>query len=374
MNNNYHEEFEIFPWDKNFETGIDEIDEQHKVIVTLLNKLANNLTQEEVFKIEDTFNQLAQYADYHFKCEEKIWQKYIKDDTLLIAHNKKHSSFLPKVLKLKEKNKDKEFSEIIEEILLFLIRWLAFHIIDEDKKLALIINSLNNGKNLSEAVYVTDEMMSGSMKNLMNTILTMYDNLSLKTINLIKEKKARIKAERKLKKINKKLEELSITDQLTKLYNRRYFDEILGRELNKAKRNKNSLSIILIDIDHFKKLNDTYGHAYGDNVLVSVASCLMQTCKRANDFAFRVGGEEFVILITNEEYDSVLSFIKILQRNIKNLMIENKNSDVNSFLTISGGLVSKIPVQNDTIDSIMKEADDRLYKAKEEGRNKIVLE
>jgi diguanylate cyclase (GGDEF)-like protein/hemerythrin-like metal-binding protein len=374
MNKIVIEEFEIFPWNENLMIGIEEIDEQHKTIVRLVNKLANSLTQDEEFKIEDTFNELAEYAEFHFKSEEEIWKKYIKEEDLLITHKNSHDSFLPEVLKLRDKNKDKKFNVIVEEILLFLIRWLAFHIVDEDKRLALILRSLNEGKKISEAIYETDNLMSGSMKNLIDTILSMYDNLSSKTISLIREKKARVEAQRELLTINKKLEKLSITDQLTKLYNRRYFDDIFQRELDKSKRNKTVLSVILIDIDFFKKLNDTYGHAHGDDVLKTIAKCLREVCKRPNDFAFRVGGEEFTIVITNEDYNCVISLSNILQEKIHKLKIPNKDNGLSDYLTISGGIVSVVPEQKDTIDSIMKLADDRLYKAKETGRNKIVGE
>lgn len=374
MNKENIDKFEIFPWNKNLEVGIKEIDEQHQQIVILLNKLANLLTHEELFHVEDAFAELAEYADFHFKCEEKIWEKYIKNDDLVSEHKHSHASFLPKVLEMKEKNKDKPYNEIIEDILLFLIRWLAFHIVDEDKRLALIINSLNDGKNISEAIYVTDEIMSGSMRGLIETILSMYDSLSIKAINLIRERKRRIKAEKELRIINKKLEELSITDQLTSLYNRRYFDDTFTREIEKAKRHKTIISVMLIDIDYFKKLNDTYGHAVGDKALISVAKCLKTICKRSSDFAFRVGGEEFTIIITNEDTSCAISLSEVLQKEIASLQIENKNSLVANFLTISGGLVSKIPAQNDTIDSIMKLADEKLYRAKETGRNQIVID
>jgi len=368
------EDFEIFPWSKNLEIDIKEIDQQHQQIVILLNKLANFLTHEKLFYVEEAFSELANYADFHFKCEEKIWEKYIKNEDLIAQHKNSHNSFLPKVLEMKAKDKDKPYNEIIEDILLFLIRWLAFHIIDEDKRLALIINSLNNGKNIKEAIYVTDEIMSGSMKNLIDTVLSMYDSISLKAINLIRERKRRVKAENELKITNKKLKELSITDQLTSLYNRRHFDDIFQQEIEKSKRYKKILSVLLIDIDFFKKLNDTYGHAYGDNALISVSKCVKTICKRPGDFAFRVGGEEFTIIITDESSDCALSLVKLLQKAISSLQIENKNSQISNFLTLSGGLVSQIPVQDDTIDSIMKLADERLYKAKLSGRNKIIVD
>lgn len=374
MNELVTEEFRIFPWNENLMTGIKEIDEQHQVIVMLINRLANNLIQEKEFEIEDTFNELANYASFHFKCEEKIWEKYLSGNDLEISHKQSHNSFLPEVLKIKEKNKNSSFTQIAEEILLFLTKWLAFHIVNEDMRLALIIKSLSKGNTVLEAVAETNDHENDSMKNLINTILSMYDHLSLKTISLIRERKARVQAENKLLEINKKLEELSITDQLTNLYNRRHFDEVFKRELKKSKRKKTALSLILIDIDYFKKINDTLGHAYGDKVLQEVARYLKETCKRPNDFVFRVGGEEFMILITDEDHNRAISLTKILQENIKNIKIPNINNNLFYSLTVSGGLVCKIPLQDDTVDSIVKIADNRLYKAKESGRNKIIIE
>lgn len=365
--------FEIFPWNENLKTGINKIDEQHKVIIMLINKLANNLTQEKEFEIEDTFNELAKYADFHFKSEEKIWEEHLHGSELVLLHKDSHDSFLPEVLKIKENNKDKSFTETAEEILLFLIRWLAFHIVDEDKRLVLIINSIKEGKKIHEAIAESENFRSDSMKNLIETILSMYDSLSLKTISLIRERKARLEVEKELTNTNKKLEELSITDQLTNLYNRRYFDEVFQKELIKSKRNKTLLTVILIDIDYFKRINDTYGHSFGDVVLKNIADCLKKVCKRPNDFVFRVGGEEFTIIISNEDYDCAISLIEILQKSIRDLKIPNINSDISDYLSISGGMVCKIPTQEDSIDSIIKLADDKLYKAKENGRNKIIV-
>lgn len=374
MNKVVTEEFEIFPWNENLMTGISQIDDEHKIIVNLINKLANDLTQDKEFEVEDTFNELALYAEFHFKNEEKIWEKYLSGNELVLLHKKSHDSFLPEIIKLKEHHKDKTFTQMTEEILLFLIRWLAFHIVDEDKRLALILNSLNQGKHIDEAISDASDFRSNSTDNLIDTILAMYDNLSLKAISLIRERKARIIAENELLETNKKLEKLSITDQLTNLYNRRYFDEIFDRELKKSKRNKTIISLIIIDIDYFKRINDTYGHAFGDVVLKNIVTCLKKVCKRPNDFVFRVGGEEFTLLLTNEDTNCAISLISILQKSIRDLKIPNINSDISDYLSISGGLISLIPYQEDSIDSILKIADDRLYIAKQSGRNKIVIE
>lgn len=366
------ENFEIFPWNENLEIGIEQIDKEHRVLINLLNKLANSLTQERNIEIEETFNELAKYAEYHFKSEEKIWKEHIVNKELLDEHYKSHESFLPKVLELKEKNQDKSYNEVIEEILLFLIRWLAFHIVDEDKRFALIIKSLEDGKNIKEAIYETESMMSGSMKNLIETILSMYDKLSIKTINLIRERKARLRAERELKKINKKLEELSRTDQLTKIYNRRYFDEQFNLELKESIKNQKLLTVLIFDIDYFKKLNDTYGHAKGDEALKKVSKTLKNLCIEHEITIYRVGGEEFTILFSNKNEKEVLALILKIQTLIKELKIPNKGSHISDLVTISGGLISIIPTKENSIDSIMRLADERLYKAKRTGRNKII--
>lgn len=369
-----NEQLIVFPWNSNLETGITEIDEQHKKLVVLINKLANDLTREEIHPIEETINELADYANYHFESEEKIWDENISDTQILQSHKSTHNSFLPKVLELTQNNSDKSYHQRIEEVLLFLIRWLAFHIIDGDKKLALIIKFMNEGQNQKDAMVSTEHIMNDSMKGLIEIILSMFDNVSSKAIELVKEKRGRIKAENALKALNEELINLSITDALTGLYNRRHFDEIFESELNRAKRNKHNIGLILLDIDHFKKLNDTYGHVKGDKALKGVASAIKKVTKRSSEFAFRVGGEEFCILTTNENIDEMLTLADRLTQEIRGLKIENKNSDASEFLTVSGGIVSLLPNVEDTKDNIYKLADDRLYKVKESGRNKFCFE
>lgn len=189
MNNKIDiKEFNIFPWNKNLETGIESIDNEHKQLIYLLNKLANTLKNDETLEISNAFNDLALYADFHFTSEEKVWQKYLNNDELVKKHQATHASFLPKVLELKDKEKDKPLELVIEDILKFLIRWLAFHIIGEDKRLATIIHALEDGKNIEEAKKVADDNINNSMKILLETILSMYDGLSSQAIGLVKEK------------------------------------------------------------------------------------------------------------------------------------------------------------------------------------------
>lgn len=173
---------------------------------------------------------------------------------------------------------------------------------------------------------------------------------------------------------NKKhIEKLSITDELTTLYNRRYFNLKFEEETSRAKRDKNTLCLILLDIDYFKQYNDTYGHQKGDYVLSEVAKVLKNKTNRASDFAFRVGGEEFVIIATIEE-DKILQYAASIKDEIENLKIEHIANKVSKYITASFGVVSIKETNTLTCHELYKKVDDNLYKAKEIGRNSIFFE
>lgn len=167
----------------------------------------------------------------------------------------------------------------------------------------------------------------------------------------------------------KKVEYLSITDELTNLYNRRFFNQKIEEEINRAKREDYYLSFIMLDIDYFKKYNDTYGHQAGDNALTKVAKELALHNHRASDFVFRLGGEEFGILFLYKDKESSLEFANFLRTCIEKLEIEHKQNTASKYVTLSMGII--VRKGKDIIDSddLYKLADEALYKAKESGRN-----
>lgn len=365
--------FEVFPWNRNFETGLNEIDRQHKTLVELLNKLANTLIHEEPIEINLAFEELAKYADYHFETEENTWAEYFGDDSWFINHQERHSSFLPKVLELKEKHAHLPLQEVVEEIIKFLIRWLAFHIIDDDKRLAVAVESIRFGSSIDEAKAIADRKMNGSNRVLIDTVMVMYEGLSSRTLELMRERHARKIVEQELLKANQQLERLSVTDQLTGLFNRREFEPIFNNELQRAKREGNHLNFILLDIDYFKKINDDYGHTYGDETLVKVGHKLQELCRRPSDFVFRLGGEEFAIITTTNPEQSVQLFAEKVRKGIASLKIPNKNSSVIPFLTVSAGVINISPDTSERDPStLFKQADQHLYTAKQTGRNKVI--
>ncbi|MEA3315083.1 MAG: diguanylate cyclase [Campylobacterota bacterium] len=167
----------------------------------------------------------------------------------------------------------------------------------------------------------------------------------------------------KLKEYQVKTEQKAYIDGLTQVYNRNKFDELLTTELKNSKRYKNSLSIAIIDIDKFKNFNDKYGHLIGDEVLVKMAQTVDRSIRETDVFA-RWGGEEFVILFRNTKIKDALTASNNIRKKI-----ENNKHTIAGKITASFGLTQYI--EDDSIETILKRCDDALYRAKENGRNRV---
>jgi diguanylate cyclase (GGDEF)-like protein len=174
-----------------------------------------------------------------------------------------------------------------------------------------------------------------------------------------------------LESVNAKLAELSTTDALTGVRNRRYFDQMLEREFNRARREREQLSILMLDIDYFKRVNDEYGHQMGDDALRRVANILREVLYRTTDFVARYGGEEFAIILPNTEVEGAYIVAEKIRKKIAKQQFGA--AGISFSITVSIGLMGDEPSSGFNAEFWLKEADDALYKAKEEGRNKVVL-
>lgn len=175
-----------------------------------------------------------------------------------------------------------------------------------------------------------------------------------------------------LEALNTKLQELSTTDSLTGLRNRRYFDDMLKNEYQRAFRDKLPLSVLLIDIDHFKKLNDNFGHPFGDLCLVEAANLIRGCIKRPPDVAARYGGEEFVVLLPQTDREGAVKVAESLRAAFNAKRIEDGPHSV--VMTISIGVSSTVPPDRDGHEILLKRADALLYRAKQNGRNRVEWE
>ena len=182
----------------------------------------------------------------------------------------------------------------------------------------------------------------------------------------------RKKTEQKLLDMQKKLEALSFEDGLTGASNRRMFDKHLGVEWDIASRTGQPLSLVLLDLDHFKQFNDRYGHLQGDDCLVQVASALKQVGHRPRDIVARYGGEEFVLLLPQTDEAGAARIAQQCQDAIASLAIDHVGSTTSALLTASLGTGTQRPAPGSEAKDMVEAVDKLLYQAKKFGRNRIV--
>ena len=228
-------------------------------------------------------------------------------------------------------------------------------------ELSVLTNSFNI---MSREIQASQYKLAESAKSLEQKVID-------RTHELQAEVDRRAIAEVALQKANHKLQHLAYIDGLTGIANRRSFDERLNREWRRAKREASSLSIILCDVDYFKKYNDTYGHQLGDDCLCSVAKNIALTLRRPSDLVARYGGEEFVILLPNTDMAGAIAVGQGIRSQIQTLRIPHEGSDISSFVTLSFGVASLVPLEKTTSSQLLSQADQALYLSKRTGRDRV---
>jgi diguanylate cyclase (GGDEF)-like protein len=176
-----------------------------------------------------------------------------------------------------------------------------------------------------------------------------------------------------LERANRKLREITNTDALTQLSNRRYFDAMIGKEIRRARRLSLPISLLMCDIDYFKRYNDTYGHLAGDECLRIVADTIKTCCNRASDFMARYGGEEFTIILPNTSAEDAVDHAEAIRRKLEEQSITHEKSSIKDIVSMSIGVVSVIPDRETTPDFLISAADQALYDSKAAGRDQVAL-
>ena len=169
-------------------------------------------------------------------------------------------------------------------------------------------------------------------------------------------------------KLKESLKNQSICDPLTGLFNRRYMEESLEREFSRANRNKSSVAIVMMDLDHFKRFNDTFGHQAGDTLLRALGD-LLKRSTRGQDIACRYGGEEFVLVLTDSNLAGALQRAEILRQQVKQLSVEYAGQLLGA-VSVSIG-VALFPDHGTTMGDVLRASDQALYCAKREGRDRV---
>ncbi len=159
-------------------------------------------------------------------------------------------------------------------------------------------------------------------------------------------------------------------DPLTGIYNRRYFDENMERIFPQLTRSGSMVSVMIVDIDFFKRYNDTYGHGEGDTCLITVANTLENSITRADDFVVRFGGEEFAVVLPNTDEAGARLIAEKMLNNVRSCNIPHVKNDAADCVTVSIGVVTSRAEYTDNVEAYLKRADEMLYQAKNDGRNR----
>jgi diguanylate cyclase (GGDEF)-like protein len=183
--------------------------------------------------------------------------------------------------------------------------------------------------------------------------------------------RARVRTHLTLKAQTDLLRQWAYIDGLTGVHNRRYLDERLAGEWGRAERSGTALGVVLIDVDHFKRYNDCYGHQAGDDCLRRVAQTLRATLKRPGDIVARYGGEEFACLLPETELAGALAMAQEMGEQVRRLAIAHAGSTVAPVVTISLGVSSNLPGAAGTAQTLLLQADAQLYAAKAQGRDRV---
>jgi len=372
-------EMEIFPWNKFFEVGVEETDEQHKELVKIINEIcACALTTKNYEEtINDLFLKLIDYTEYHFRWEEQYYQKHQLPRNLFDAHKSNHDELVVQVQTLKGNYDTSSTKDTnLEEILTTLVIWLTHHILEDDMRMCLIISHLKKGMSQNEAHKNAEIEMEGPNKTIVKIMGSMMNVSSTSVLELRREIAFRKELETKLTaeievrtKAEEKLKHLALHDALTDLPNRHLFEELSDNALKSAKRSKSQQAVLFVDIDGFKAINDTLGHKAGDELLIEIARRLEKNV-RESDIVARIGGDEFTVHLGGQcgETDACCIAEKIIASIAKPFQLEAGTANVGASVGIA-----TYPEDADNVESLVQSADAAMYAVKKGGKNAYQL-
>ncbi len=313
--------------------------------------------EESLLKIERTWNNY----ESHFKRDDEL--QYLEYVTLEIQTTNR---YFIRVLKASLKEID------LSKLSLTVLEKKVSHIdIVIQKLINYEVNVANYERKKFLQSYNNTIIQLGVVLTL---IIIAILSMSLYVFSTVQRDNTKLEnTTKKLRRANKKLENVSYTDSLTGLHNRRYFNMLYEREVQRAKRNKTHITFMMLDIDFFKQFNDTYGHIEGDFALKSVAKVLKDTLRRPSDFVFRLGGEEFGVLLIQTDESNSAKLARDICDAIRGKEIKHESSKVNQYLTMSIGVVCCIADDALNENILISRADEMLYEAKETGRDRYII-
>lgn len=359
----------VFNWNESFLVGISMVDDEHQKLVDLINdvgEVALTNQQPDSEKLKTACNAMLDYTRVHFRDEEAMIKSVGLAPEYVRYHQGLHKAFVDEAALLADRAGDLSPDET-EQMLGYLVDWLAYHILGVDQGMARQVRAVQAGQDPDEVYQAeADDSQSGTeplitaLKGLFKTVS--QRNLELRRLNnnleqLVEERTA------ELEKANRKLQALAVHDELTGLPNRRFAMSLLGNLWDETQKHGFNFSVILLDADKFKLVNDTHGHGVGDDLLRSLAVALQESV-RTDDTVCRLGGDEFLVICPQcPEEDAALVAEKIL---VVDKSYRNADHEVIWEGPVSIGF-AQARASMIKPEDLLEAADQALYAAKRQG-------
>lgn len=373
---------ETFRWNTSFETGLETVDEQHRGLLTLVNRFGALVAQGtgiDSAELDQVYGELARYSAYHFGEERRLAEQVGVDGRHMELHRRAHASFLADVTAIRHEAGE-QLAEAARPLLRFLVSWLVCHILGMDQAMARQVHAIRRGVRPADAYDAERADQDVGQAPLLEALNTLFDvvserNRQLLEVNRSLERKVAERtreleeANRDLAGANERLETLAMTDQLTGLFNRRHAMDRLASEVSTARRHREPLSLVVIDADGLKAVNDTHGHDAGDAVIRSLGSSLRQLF-RAGDVVCRMGGDEFLVICPRTPGEAAFLVAERVRSIVASMRVPTGSGEWKG--SLSAGVACLGPGAEE-VEPLLKAADLAVYEAKRRGRNRVEL-
>lgn len=371
----------IFQWSPQLETGDAEVDGQHRRLVELIGALSRLLEERHELEpdaLAPVRDELFEYARHHFRTEEGLMVAGGADPRHQEAHRREHREFVAQVETMVAHPVGDPLGAA-RALLAYLVHWLTYHILGTDHALVRQLQAIARGRTPAEALAEAERggdpatgTLLASMRALFETLVERNRALTVLADTLearVRERtEALTAANAELRDMVQQVERLALTDALTALPNRRYAMQALSRGWAGASRWGRAMSVLLVNADAFKPVNDEHGHEAGDVVLRTLATAL-RNCVRGYDEVCRLGGDEFLVIALETSLEGALALAERLRATIAALEVPVGDRGVWRG-SVSIGVASRGPGVAD-VETLLRAADEGVYAAKRAGKNAV---